>query len=110
MHRKISLGPWARPALRLLVAMRRLRGTPLDPFGQTGVRRVERALITEYRDLVTRTLDALTRGNLTTAVEIAGLPDMIRGYEEIKLGSVRAYHERMAVLAAEFPAGGRAGG
>ena len=110
MHRKISLGPWARPALRLLVAMRRLRGTPLDPFGQTGVRRVERALITEYRDLVTRILDALNSGNLATAVEIAGLPDMIRGYEEVKLGSVRVYHERMAVLAAEFAAGGRAGG
>ncbi|HEX3962223.1 MAG TPA: indolepyruvate ferredoxin oxidoreductase family protein [Trebonia sp.] len=110
MHRKISLGPWARPALRVLIAMRRLRGTPLDPFGRTGVRRLERALISEYRDLVTRILDGLTSGNLTTAVELAGLPDMIRGYEEVKLRSVGVYRERLAALAAEFPAAGRAGG
>jgi indolepyruvate ferredoxin oxidoreductase len=94
----------------VLIAMRRLRGTPLDPFGRTGVRRLERALISEYRDLVTRILDGLTSGNLTTAVELAGLPDMIRGYEEVKLRSVGVYRERLAALAAEFPAAGRAGG
>jgi indolepyruvate ferredoxin oxidoreductase len=104
MRRKISLGPWARPALRALTAMRRLRGTRLDPFGLTEVRRVERALIAEYRDLVTRLLAGLTRENHATAVEIAGLPDMIRGYEEVKLRSVRAYRERVAALAAGFPA------
>ena len=40
----------------------------------------------------------------TLAVSIAGLPDMVRGYEEIKLGNVRAYRERMAELLAEFTA------
>jgi indolepyruvate ferredoxin oxidoreductase len=104
MRRKISLGPWARPALRALTAMRRLRGTLLDPFGRTEVRRVERALIAEYRDLVTRMLAGLTGENHATAVEIAGLPDMIRGYEEVKLRSVRAYRERVTALAAGFPA------
>jgi len=105
MRRKISLGPWARPALRLLAAMRRLRGTRLDPFGLTEVRRVERALIPEYRDLVTQLLAGLTEDNHAAAVEIAGLPDMIRGYEEVKLRSVRAYRERVTARVAEFPAG-----
>ena len=98
MQRKISLGLWFRPAFRSLVALRRLRGTRFDPFGQTEIRRVERALITEYRDVITRLADGLTADNHPLAVEIAGLPDMVRGYEEIKLRNVAAYHERMAEL------------
>jgi indolepyruvate ferredoxin oxidoreductase len=104
MRGKISLGPWFRPAFRSLVAMRRLRGTPFDPFGRTEVRRVERALVAEYRDVITRLADGLTADNHALAVEIAGLPDIVRGYEEIKLRNVGAYRERMAELTAEFTA------
>ena len=52
MKRKIALGPWFVPAFRVLVAMRRLRGTWMDPFGRTRVRVVERELIEEYLGLV----------------------------------------------------------
>ena len=104
MRNKISLGPWFRPAFHSLVAMRRLRGTAFDPFGRTEVRRVERALVAEYRDVITRLAGGLNRGNHALAVEIAGLPDMVRGYEEIKLRNVGAYRERMAELLAEFTA------
>ena len=52
LKHKVSLGPWFRPAFVTLAAMRRLRGTRLDPFGRTEVRRTERALITEYREVV----------------------------------------------------------
>ena len=105
MQRKISLGPWFRPAFRTLVAMRRLRGTAFDPFGRTGVRREERALLAEYRDVITRLAEGLTADNHTRAVEIAGLPDMVRGYEDVKLRSVAAYRARMAELLAAFTAG-----
>jgi indolepyruvate ferredoxin oxidoreductase len=106
MRRKISLGPWFRPAFATLVAMRRLRGTPFDPFGRTEVRREERALLAEYRDVITRLADGLTAGNHARAVEIAGLPDIVRGYEDVKLGNVRAYRARMAELLAAFGADG----
>ena len=59
MKRKISLGPWFRPAFRVLHALRRLRGTRLDPFGRAEVRRVERELIEDYRGMV---LDGLPGG------------------------------------------------
>jgi indolepyruvate ferredoxin oxidoreductase len=101
MQRKISLGPWFRPAFITLVAMRRLRGTALDPFGRTEVRREERALLAEYRDVITRLAEGLTADNHARAVEIAGLPDMIRGYEDVKLGNVRDYRARLAELLAE---------
>jgi indolepyruvate ferredoxin oxidoreductase len=106
MQRKIGLGPWFRPAFAALVAMRRLRGTALDPFGRTEVRREERALPAEYREVITRLAEVLTAGNHAQAVEIAGLPDLVRGYEDVKLRTVRAYRARMTELLAEFTAGG----
>ena len=104
LKHKVSLGPWFRPAFATLVAMRRVRGTRLDPFGRSEVRRTERALITEYREVVEELLAGLTEGNRDLAVQVAALPDMVRGYEEIKLATVRAYHEKLAELRAEFAA------
>jgi indolepyruvate ferredoxin oxidoreductase len=98
LDRKIGLGRWATPALRLLRAMRRLRGTRLDPFGLAHVRRVERALLAEYRATVDELVGGLTSASHATAVEIAGLPSMVRGYEQVKLDSVARYRARLAEL------------
>jgi indolepyruvate ferredoxin oxidoreductase len=105
MTSKISLGPWFRPGFRLLAAGRRLRGTPWDPFGRTQVRRTERALVSEYRAITGQLLTGLTTANHALAVEIAGLPDLVRGYEEIKLGNVAAYRDAAGELLARFSAG-----
>ncbi|MGE5134000.1 MAG: indolepyruvate ferredoxin oxidoreductase family protein [Gemmatimonadota bacterium] len=104
MNRKVSLGPWFRPVFRALAGLRRLRGTPFDPFGRTAVRRTERALITEYRATLDRLLAGLTPENHELAAEIAGLPDLVRGYEEIKLGNVAAYRDKTAELLARYTA------
>ena len=108
LRHKISLGPWFRPVFAVLAGMRRLRGTRLDPFGHTEVRRTERALIAEYREVVGTLLAGLTGTNHDLAVRIAALPDLIRGYEEVKLATVRTYHEQLAELLAEFAASGSA--
>ena len=102
MNRKISLGPWFRPVLRLLAALRPLRGTPFDPFGRTRVRRTERALPGEYRATIDQLLAGLRPENHGLAVEIAGLPDLVRGYEGLKLSNVAAYRERTAELLTRF--------
>jgi indolepyruvate ferredoxin oxidoreductase len=101
MKRKLKLGRWARPALLVLRGLRRLRGTPLDPFGRSAVRKLERALIAEYRDLVLRALEILSPSNHDLVTQIAGLPDLVRGYESIKLGNVARFRERAAALEAE---------
>jgi indolepyruvate ferredoxin oxidoreductase len=108
MDRKVSLGPWFRSVFRLLVLMRRLRGSRLDVFGYTTVRRTERALINEYVATVATLTDALTEHNLALAVEIANMPDMVRGYEHVKLRNVDAYHARLAELMTAFCGGDRA--
>jgi indolepyruvate ferredoxin oxidoreductase len=90
-NKKIALGRWFDAVYRLLVRMRRLRGTPLDIFGYAHVRRIERALIDEYRALIERRLAELTPETYDRAVQIAELPDLIRGYESVKLLNVERF-------------------
>ncbi|MGI6873303.1 indolepyruvate ferredoxin oxidoreductase family protein [Amycolatopsis sp. 3B14] len=106
LNRKIALGPWAQPVLRLLRAGRRLRGTRFDLFGYARVRRVERQLITEYRDAISKAL-RVSEANAPALLELAELPDAVRGYEDIKLANVAAYRQRQAELAEAL---GRASG
>ena len=98
LKRKISLGPFQRPVLGLLKAMRRLRGTRLDVFGYAKVRRVERELIAEYRALMEAELDALTPDSYERALQLARLPDRIRGYEDVKLAGVERFREQMRAI------------
>jgi indolepyruvate ferredoxin oxidoreductase len=109
MDRKITHGPWFDGAFRVLRAARGVRGTRFDPFGYAAVRRTERALISEYRAAIEQLLGCAPGHPL--AAELAGLPDMVRGYEDIKLASVAAYRARqreiLASLAAREPASTR---
>ncbi len=102
LQHKIRLGSWFRPAFVLLRSLKGLRGTPFDLFGYDKMRRLERDLIEEYTDSLRGILVSLHADNLETATAIAELPDMIRGYEEVKLRSVREYRERLVALQAEF--------
>ncbi|MDR7598920.1 MAG: indolepyruvate ferredoxin oxidoreductase family protein [Armatimonadota bacterium] len=84
VRRKVAVGPWALGLFRLLRALRRLRGTPLDPFGYLRVRREERELVRWYRGLVERALQALRPDTYVQVVELAAAPEAIRGYEDVK--------------------------
>ena len=97
-QRKIKLGRWFEGVFRALRAMRRLRGSGLDPFGRAEVRRVERALVGEYKALVDQALVGLDAASHARAVKLANLPDLIRGYEEIKLANVRRFREEVRAL------------
>lgn len=102
LKRKLSLGRRWRPVFRLLRALRHLRGTRLDVFGYHPVRRLERQLITEYRHEIEELLPRLTPPNAATATKLATLPDMIRGYEQIKIANVRNYRAELARLRDEL--------
>jgi indolepyruvate ferredoxin oxidoreductase len=93
---KRSYGPWMLTAMRLLARMKRLRGTTLDPFGRTAERRTERALIDEYEQTVKGLIGQLHIGNLPVAIQLARLPEEIRGFghvKERKLAEARRQHE-----------------
>jgi indolepyruvate ferredoxin oxidoreductase len=106
MDRKIRLsGRTTGLAFRGLRAARRLRGTPLDPFGYAKVRRTERELVGEYQALVRAALEHLTAGTVGQVAEIAGLAEQVRGYEDIKLANVERFRARSAELAARLADG-----
>jgi len=102
LRRKIRLGAWFAPALKALRSMKGLRGTPLDIFGYAEVRRVERQLGDEYRQLIETVLAKLGPANHDAAVAIAELPDEIRGYEQIKLDSIKRFREKAAQLISQL--------
>jgi indolepyruvate ferredoxin oxidoreductase len=102
LKRKIKLGQWFAPAFAALRAMRRLRGTALDPFGYAEVRRVERQLIGEYRQMIEAVLAKLTPATHDAAVAIAELPDEVRGYERIKLDNVKRFREKSSQLISQL--------
>ncbi len=102
LDHKIAFGRAWRPVFRLLRAMRRIRGTRLDLFGHHPVRRTERALITEYRTEIEALLSILDENTAPVAVRIAALPDMIRGYDQVKMANVRRYHTELAQLRTEL--------
>ncbi len=102
LKKKIRLGAWFRPAFQALRAMKGLRGTALDVFGYARVRREERALVGEYRGLIERALGSLSPATHDAAVALGDLPDVIRGYENIKLDNVRQFRARAAELVARL--------
>jgi len=95
---KIALGAWFTPALRMLAAVRFLRGTALDPFGRASVRRLERELIVWYEALLDAVLPMLTPENEAVIRDIVSLPDDIRGYEDLKLHSAAKARDRAKQL------------
>jgi indolepyruvate ferredoxin oxidoreductase len=99
---KQEFGPWMMKAFSVLAKLKGLRGTALDVFGYTAERKMERALIGEYRNTVTGLLGKLNAGNLATAVAIARIPEDIRGYGHVKERHLKAAKQKEAALLAEF--------
>jgi indolepyruvate ferredoxin oxidoreductase len=107
LKHKISIPSWATPGVNLLARAKFLRGTPFDIFGWAKVRRVERELPGEYIAAIDGALSTLSAATLPVVIDLAELPDLVRGYEHIKLANVERYR---SVLAAKISlASGMAG-
>ncbi|MBL8303771.1 MAG: indolepyruvate ferredoxin oxidoreductase family protein, partial [Ideonella sp.] len=102
---KQAFGPWMRTLFGLLAKMKGLRGGALDIFGRTEERRTERALITDYRQTIEELLAGLSAERLALAVEIARLPEEIRGYGHVKARHLAAVRPKWAALMQRWRAG-----
>jgi indolepyruvate ferredoxin oxidoreductase len=102
--KKREYGAWMMPMFRLLASLKRLRGTRLDVFGYTEERRMERRLIGGYQATIEQVLATLDQDNHAMAVQIAALPESMRGFGHIKEKNVRAAKEREASLLAAYRA------
>ncbi|MBK7613557.1 MAG: indolepyruvate ferredoxin oxidoreductase family protein [Burkholderiales bacterium] len=96
--KKIVMGPWLLTTMRWLAKAKALRGGPLDLFGRTAERRMERALITEYEARLDALLQDLSSERQPLAAEIARVPLSMRGYGHVKLANVALAKVREAEL------------
>jgi indolepyruvate ferredoxin oxidoreductase len=95
---KAEFGSWMWSAFRLLARLKGLRGGKLDIFGYTEERKMERALIVEYRDMVEGLIGKLSAENHAMAVELASLPEQIRGFGHVKEKNVAVFRAEKARL------------
>ncbi len=99
---KRRYGGWMLGAFGVLARLKFLRGTPADPFGWTGERRLERSLIEDYRRVVDELLASLDAERLALAVRIARLPEEMRGYGHVKQRNVQAALAKQAQWLAAY--------
>jgi indolepyruvate ferredoxin oxidoreductase len=83
---------------RLLAKFKFLRGSAFDVFGLSAERRSERRLLEEYEALITEMISDLSQDNLSLSIEIASLPEHIRGYGHVKEASIEQMEVRKSSL------------
>jgi indolepyruvate ferredoxin oxidoreductase len=101
LPRKRQFGPWMLRAFGLLAKLKGLRGTAFDLFGYTDERRAERALISDYEQLMDELIARNSSDNHDIAVALARLPEQIRGFGHIKekaMVQARTEHKRLRAL------------
>lgn len=103
---KRKFGPATYHLFRVLAKFKGLRGTALDLFGRTEERRTERALVEDYRRTVDELLQGLDAGNHALALEIARLPEQIKGYGHVKARNLAAVRPQWEALLQQWRAGG----
>ena len=101
--RKMAFGGWMlKYGMPTLARLKGLRGGPLDPFGASAERRMERGLIADYESSLERLIAGLTPERLPLAVRIAELPAEIRGFGHVKNAAVQAARSAETVLWAKW--------
>ncbi len=101
---KREYGPWMFTMFKLLAKLKGLRGGLFDVFGKTAERRMERKLIADYFLTIEQLLASLTRENHALAVEIASIPEHIRGFGHVKEAHITKAKERSDALLAGWTA------
>jgi len=100
--KKRTYGPWMMNVFKLLSKLKVLRGTPFDIFGKTEERRTERELVEHYFSLVDQLLANLNNENHQIAVDLASLPEQIRGYGHVKEKAIKAVKSKEQQLLGRF--------
>ena len=103
---KRAFGPAILKGFGLLARLKGLRGTPLDPFGYTAERRMERALIRQYEADMTEVLPKCDRNAREAVIALAELPLQIKGFGPVKQANAAKAEKRREELLAAIRAGG----
>ncbi|POF28122.1 indolepyruvate ferredoxin oxidoreductase family protein [Roseibium marinum] len=95
---KMAFGPWVFGVFKVLAKFRGIRGKWFDPFARNAERRAERALIARYEADIAEILNRLPDGNYGLLVELARVPDLVRGFGPVKEESMHKAAEKRLIL------------
>jgi len=96
--RKRAYGPWMLKAMAVLAKFKGLRGTAFDPFGHSAERREERRLVVEYEETLAEIVERLSPQTHAIAVDLASLPEHIRGFGPVKARHLAQAADRRTAL------------
>ena len=100
--KKKEYGPWMLKAMRVLAKFRHLRGSMLDPFARSHDRKLDRELIADYERIVEEIIVNLDLANHEAAIELASIPDQIRGFGHVRERYLASARPRQAALLEDF--------
>lgn len=95
---KKAYGPWVAVVFKALAKLKGLRGTPFDPFGYTAERRSERQAIRDFEALMSGIAAELDHQRMAIAMELARLPQAVKGFGHVRDRNARAVTLKQAEL------------
>jgi indolepyruvate ferredoxin oxidoreductase len=95
---KAELGTWVLPVFKVMAKLRGLRGSMIDPFKRSEERVLADKLLSEYEGDIDWALGRLDSSNLNAAIQLANLPEKIRGYGHVRLAAAKALHAKREEL------------
>jgi indolepyruvate ferredoxin oxidoreductase len=99
---KRKFGPWIFKLFFILAKFKFLRGSKLDPFGHSAERKAERRLVAEYFATIEAVSGRLDAASLPIAIELAELPQNIRGFGPVKHEAIIKTSARQTALRAQL--------
>ena len=93
---KLALGSWFRIFYIMLKNMKFLRGTPFDfmSWFSSDVREADKKALNHYKSILINNIDEIGNGKYQDLKDFSVLPDIIRGYEEVRLESMNSYYKK----------------
>ncbi len=99
---KVRIGPWIKPLLHLLVAMRTWRGTRLDPFRFSAERQFERQLLAQLTTDIELAVERVNERNYDAAVDLFTCYREVKGFGYVRETNWRRCEERIIALRQEL--------
>jgi indolepyruvate ferredoxin oxidoreductase len=101
---KQKFGPFMLTGFKLLKHLKVLRGSALDVFGYTEERRTERELIWQYTASMEMVIAKLDTSNHAVALELARIPEQIKGFGHVKARHLAAARQKWDALKEQWSA------
>jgi indolepyruvate ferredoxin oxidoreductase len=93
---KLALGSWFKVFYVMLKNMKFLRGTAFDfmAWFSSDVRKADQKALNHYKNTISENIDKIGNGEYQSLKDFSILPDIIRGYEEVRLETMEKFYKK----------------